>query len=496
MPQLSLRHISKRFGPTVALNEVTMDLPFGSVVALLGENGAGKSTLMHILSGALAPDSGTMTLEGQPYHPRNPADALRAGVAMVHQELSLVPHLNGWANLALGREKNRLGWLRPAEERRRARTTAERVGLTDAPWDQPVGQWPLAARQLLEIARALLWRPRVLVLDEPTSALSSSQTQTLFSLMHELKSQGVCLVFITHHMEEVPQVADSWIVLRDGNVVDVGAVKNTRMEDLIQKMVGRPLTQIFPQIQPPGDEVVLRVDALAGRSGPAKVSFRLKRGEIFGLAGLMGAGRSETLRTLFGLNAMRHGQLSWLGKTFQRSSVAQAIENRWGFVSEDRKSEGLMLGRSLRENLTLSHLRPYHRSGFLSLKRERLETRHWLQRLGVRHRDVEQPIRQLSGGNQQKIAVGRLLHQGAELLLLDEPTQGIDVGSRHAIYQWIAQRAAEGASIILASSQLPELLGLCHTIGVMRAGQLLEVRPSHQWNEHELIKAALPEERL
>jgi ribose transport system ATP-binding protein len=482
--------IAKAFGPTQALRGVDLELRPAEVHALVGENGAGKSTLMKVLSGALTPDAGRMTLDGQPYAPRGPQDARRRGVAMIYQELTLAPHLSVEANVMLGLEESRFGFLRRAEHQRRVRDALAVLQHPEIRPESAVAGLGPGAQQLVEIARALIVDVRVLVLDEPTSALTQHDARHLFQLMRRLRDRGVTLVYISHFLEEVEEVADRFTVLRDGRSVGGGSVKEFARERIIEMMVGRSLAEQFPRVPHPIGEPVLELKEVAGVVLPQGVSLTLHRGEILGVAGIVGAGRTELLRTIFGLDPVRRGQVVVKMVSGAATSPRRRIEQGVGLLSEDRKSEGLALARSIADNLTYSRLGPYRTFCWLNLVRRRQAVLDWLRRLRVRCAGPEQPVGELSGGNQQKVALGRLLHQQADILLLDEPTRGVDIGSKAEIYRLVGELAAQGKAILFVSSYLPELLGVCDRLAVMSRGRLSPVRPVEEWKPEQVMTYA------
>jgi ribose transport system ATP-binding protein len=481
---LRLSGIHKRFGGTLALNGVSLDIAPGEVHALIGENGAGKSTLMKILSGAYTPDAGTMELNGRPYAPEAPSDARRVGVVMVNQELAIAPHLTVAENIVLGAEPSHGPFLRRTETRRLAADALAQLGRPDIPLHVPAGSLSIAEQQLVEIARAIALGCRVLVLDEPTSSLTQTDVKKLFTLVRRLRSQGQSVIYISHFLEEVQALSDRYTVLRDGQSVATGRTSDVTMDHIAQLMVGRQVEDLYVRTtRVPGD-VLLEVKDVAGALKPTTASLTLRRGEVLGLAGLIGSGRSELLRTIFSLDEIRTGSVH-VGAFLGSSSPATRWGQGVGMLSEDRKDEGLALNLGLEENLTLPKL-PWR----ISPSALSSETSEWIKKLGVRCAGPGQPIGQLSGGNQQKIALGRLLRNGADVLLLDEPTRGVDIGAKQNIYRLIDELACSGKAVLMVSSYLPELLGTCDRIAVMYRGMLGPARPVAEWNEHSIMLAA------
>ena len=487
-PRFRMRGIRKAFGATVALDGVDLEVAPGEVCALVGQNGAGKSTLMAVLSGALAPDGGEMTLDGAPYRPRDPLEARQAGVAMIYQELSLAPHLSVMENVALGMEPTRLGLMRWDETRRRARAALAQLEHAEIAPETPVSRLSVAGQQLVEIARAFAVGCRVLVLDEPTSSLAQADARRLFELVARLKDQGHAIVYISHFLEEVKQVADRFVVLRDGRNAGGGRTADASPREIVAMMVGSAVGEVYPRSARRRGEPILEV----GGWGPGSAPLTLHRGEVVGIAGLLGAGRTSLLRSVFGLEAVRQGRVR-----------VKAIEGfhsptrRWrqgvGFLSEDRKDEGLALGLSVADNMTLSRLAGLGPGPLVLPRPQARAAAGLIQRLGIRCRGPAQAVRELSGGNQQKVALARLLHHDADLLLLDEPTRGIDVASKTQIYALVDALVADpgegrpARAVLFVSSYFPELLGLSDRIAVMCRGRLSEARPASELDEHRLI---------
>ena len=494
-PRLQMTGVHKRFGPTVALDGVDLLVRPGEVHALIGENGAGKSTLMKVLSGAIRPDAGEMVLDGRPFEPTDPHHARRSGIAMIYQELNLAPHLTVEENVMLGVEETWGGVLRRAPMRRRVLTALAQLRHPDIRPDVRVRDLGIGAQQLVEVARALVTDARIIVMDEPTSSLSQEDAAQLFALIGRLRERGVSIVYISHFLEEVRRVADRFTVLRDGRVTGTGVVADTPTERIIERMVGRGLDEMFPRVPHEPGEPILRLDALAGDPLPIGVDLTLHRGEILGLAGLIGAGRTELIRAVFGLAPVQSGRvtIAVAGRGFTTDPGAppyRRLAQGVGMLSEDRKAEGLALPMSLADNITLSRFGTVSRMGLLSLRRQRQAAGRWIEQLGIRTRGPNEAVWNLSGGNQQKVALARLLHQEADVLLLDEPTRGIDVGAKVQLFRLMGELAAAGKAILFVSSYLPELLGVCDRIAVMSRGRLVEARPTSRWSEQDIMTAA------
>jgi ribose transport system ATP-binding protein len=489
-PVLRMAEVSKAYGATRALDGVTFELSRGEVHALLGENGAGKSTMMKVLSGAVAPDSGRMSIDGRPYAPSGPLDGLRSGISMIYQELNLAPHLTVEENVMLGRESHAWGWLDRRGMKARVREVLDLVHHPEISPDVPVRKLSVGAKQVVEIARALLNRSRILVMDEPTSSLSQEDSLRLFEIVRRLRDQDVSVIYISHFLEEVQKVADRYTVLRDGRNAGSGTMEGTSLEDIIRLMVGQDFAELFPRVPHEKGGAIVSLNGLKGARMSAPVSLELFRGEILGLAGLVGAGRTELLRTMFGLDAVEGGSLVVSGVETSAARPWTRIGQGFGLLSEDRQGEGLALPLSLADNLTLSRFSPYRRHGLLSVGRQRKAAADWIGRMKIKAGGPLQKVFSLSGGNQQKVALARLLHQQAEVLLLDEPTRGIDVVSKAQIYEWIGELARQGKAVLFVSSYLPELLGVCDRIAVFYRGGLVEAREASAWDAGSLMAAA------
>ncbi|HXQ82189.1 MAG TPA: sugar ABC transporter ATP-binding protein [Opitutaceae bacterium] len=492
--RLRLDRVSKAFGATQALRSVSLEVAAGEVHALIGENGAGKSTLLKILSGAHESDAGSMELDGRPYRPAGPLDARKRGVAMIYQEVNLAPHLSVRENILLGLESSTMGWIDAQDSRRRAGDALAALGYGHFPLERAAGDFSIAEQQVIEVARALLTQPRVLIMDEPTSSLTQSDTEKLFDVIGRLRAQGVSIIYVSHFLEECRRACDRYTVLKDGETVGAGQMRDSGVDGLIALMTGRPVADLYHRTPRELGSVVLEARALESPPRLRAASLRVRKGEIFGLAGLVGAGRTDLVRAIFGLDRAAAGEVA----VFGRSALGQTPRQRWnqgvGFLSENRKEEGLMLNLSIKDNITLTKLEAFGRLGWIRAGRQAAAAHRWTGELAVKCRDVDQSVGELSGGNQQRVALARLLEHPARILILDEPTRGIDVGSKAEIYEIIGSLAAAGKSVILVSSYLPELLGLCDTIGVMRRGELVAAKPRAEWSEPELLRAAVGNE--
>jgi ABC-type sugar transport system ATPase subunit len=464
--------ISKAFPGVRALRDVRLDLRAGEVLALLGENGAGKSTLIKVLSGAHRPDCGRIEIGGRPVCIASPREALRLGIAVIYQEFNLVPTLSAAENIALGRETMALGpFLSFSAERRTARDLFRRMDVAIDP-DAPVAELSVAQQQVVEIARALGRAARIMVMDEPTAALTAAEAEKLFSIIADLKARGLGVIYITHRLDEVFRVADRVAVLRDGELVGMRAVAELTRQELIEMMVGGRIESEFPKERAPIGEERLVVRGLRRGSAVRGVSFSVRRGEVLGLAGLVGSGRTETVRLIFGADRREAGAIELDGKRLDVRSPLDAIRSGICLLAEDRKSQGLILGRSVRENFGLPNLRSFSRLGFVDGRREAAALARHVKGLRIRITDPEAPAGNLSGGNQQKVVLGKWLEANSEVIIFDEPTRGIDVGAKNEIYRLMNRLAAGGKALIMVSSELPEALGMSDRILVMHEGRV------------------------
>ncbi|MFC5748218.1 sugar ABC transporter ATP-binding protein [Actinomadura rugatobispora] len=490
-PALEARGLVKRFPGVTALDGAGLVCRPGRVHALLGENGAGKSTLVRILTGDHPPDEGELLIGGKPVRLEDPRQALAHGVTAVYQELTVLPDLSVLDNVMLGQEIARRGLLDRGRQRATARAALERVGLGGLDPRTRAGTLSAATRQLVEIARALVRGSRVLLLDEPSALLSGEGLDALHAVVRELTAGGVAVIYITHRLEEVRALADDVTVLRDGRLVSTGPAAGYPVDRIVREMVGRDVDAVFPDLAAPGAEEVLRVRGLvpAGRSVPP-LDLTVRAGEIVGVAGLLGSGRSTLLRTLAGVAPRSAGEVAVAGRPV-RGSLRAAVEAGVVLVPEERKTEGLVLDLPVRANTTLSSLRSVAPGGWLSGARERAAFEEERARFGIRVSGPGQRTGQLSGGNQQKIVLAKWLRTGPKVLLLDEPTRGIDIGAKAEIYKIIAELAGRGLAVVFASSELPEVTGLAHRVLVCRDGRVGGELTGDRINEEQIMHLAL-----
>jgi len=489
-PLLEMKAITKRFPGVLALDRVDLSVARGEVHLLLGENGAGKSTLMKILSGACPMDAGEIRLEGRPIQIRSPSHARTLGISMIYQELNLVPNLTVADNIFLGREPSRAGFVL----RRRMEDDAKRLLRrmhADVRPDALARDLPVAQQQLVEICRALSLDAKVIVMDEPTSPLTGRETAVLFRLIRSLKASGVAVIYITHRLEEARAVGDTVTVLRDGRRVGSAPARSVSNDRLVRMMVGRTLAQVFPRLARPRPGAILEVNGLAREGVLGPVSFRVAPGEILGVAGLIGSGRTELARALIGADRRTGGAISIGGRPVRIASPRDARRAGLCLLPEDRKAQGLVLGLPVLHNVSLASLDRLSRLGFLRLRAERREVQGLVDRLRVRTPTLEQLARNLSGGNQQKVVLARWLAVEPRVLVFDEPTRGIDVGARFEVYKLVAMLARQGVGIVLISSDLGEVLGLSHRVAVMRGGRMTAVLPRRSATPERVMRHAM-----
>ena len=437
-----------------------------------------------------------MEIDGRPYLPVTPLDARLRGIALIHQELSLCPHLSVAENIMMGIESSRLGWLDRKTLHSRTLEVLKTFPHPEIKPETRIADLSLGARQIVEICRSIAARARIILMDEPTSSLQRDDVTRLFELIRKVRSEGLSVIYISHFLEEVREIADRFTVLRDGESIATGQIVGVTDEELITQMVGRPVQNLFPPRPPPSLEVtetVLKVENLAVPPTLRHASFELRRGEILGVAGLMGSGRTQLVRSIFGLDPVQSGTVVLKGKALSARGGAPALRlfQGLGYLSEDRKGEGLGVTLSVADNVTLTRFSSCSRLGWVNLSRQRQQAETLVTALGIKVRNVAQSVKTLSGGNQQKVALARLLHQNADVLLLDEPTRGIDIGSKVQVYETIARCAGENKAVLMISSYLPELFGMCDRLAVMSRGRLSEVRPIEAWTPETVMQAAV-----
>ncbi|MDO4761553.1 MAG: sugar ABC transporter ATP-binding protein [Corynebacterium sp.] len=474
-PVLSLVDVCKSFGPVNVIDHVSVHVRPGRVLALLGENGAGKSTLIKMMSGVYQPDSGQIIVDGKPTRLPTAKAAEALGIATIHQELNLVPTMSVAENVMLGRAPRRFGLVNFSRLRAEARAALDLIGV-DVDLDTPMQELGIAHQQMVEIAKALSVNARILILDEPTAALTDREVEQLFRIIRQLKARGVAMVFISHHLDEIAAIADTVSVLRDGHfIAEVPAT--TSEDELVRLMVGREIDNQFPKHTTAHGPVVLDVRDLSASGKYHDVSFRVHAGEIVGIAGLVGAGRTELLRGIVGADHRDHGEVLIDATTIKPNDIRAAIHAGIGLVPEDRKAQGLVLDASVNDNLGLATFRSTARFRLVDRSGQRQRATQVADSLRIKMASMSQPVRNLSGGNQQKVVFGRWVLAGSKVLLLDEPTRGVDVGAKVEIYTLINQIIADGGAVVMVSSELPEILGMSDRILVMSSGRLVGELP-------------------
>ncbi len=470
-PLVEMRGMEKRFTGVEALKGVDLTLYGGECLAICGENGAGKSTLIKLLGGVFPADTGEIALEGETAHIPNPHVAAQLGIAIIHQEFNLVPQLAARENIALGQEKTRFGFTDPRAEAVEARSLFKRIGVTIDP-EERCADLTIAQQQAVEIAKALHIQARIIVMDEPSATLTERETRRLFEIIHELKSQGLGIIYISHRVEEIFEVAERVMVLRDGEHVateDTGSIERDR---LIELMVGRTIDSEFPRRSVTLGDEVLRVENICRGEDVRSVSFSVREGEVLGFAGLVGAGRTETVRLIFGADQPTDGTIYLNGAPVTISGPRDAIRRGICLLTEDRRRQGLIVDHSVRENFGLPNLDLFGRGPFVGSRRERKHLDRHVSSLQIKLASPEQPVSTLSGGNQQKVVLAKWLERDSRVIIFDEPTRGIDVGAKYEIYLLLNRLASRGKAVIMISSELPEVLGMSDRIIVMHEGEV------------------------
>lgn len=494
-PILALENISKQFPGVKALDGVSFSMNAGEVHALLGENGAGKSTLIKIISGVHLPDTGTMTFDGQPVQFNNPREAQAKGIATIYQELSLYPELSVAENIFMGHAPRRkvgplsvIDWKAVSE---RAQELLSSLNIHDLDVNRKVGTLTVGNRQRVEIAKALSLNARILIMDEPTAALTEADVQRLFEIVRLLKQRGVGIIYISHRLAEVFELADRVTVFRDGHYVDSKPVSQTSEDDLIRMMVGRTINELFPKLPSEIKHNVLEVRDLWHKPLTKGVSMTVRAGEIVGLAGLVGSGRSELAQVIFGITPAESGQILIENKPVQVKNPGQAMKLGVAYVPEDRGTQGLVRQMKIRENVSLAVLRSLVRGAFVDSSAEKSLADQMIQQLSIRAYSREQIVNKLSGGNQQKIVVGKWLASKPKILIMDEPTRGVDVGAKAEIHRLISELAQQGLAILMISSELPEVMGMSDRILVMRGGQIVAEYSRAEATQENIVTAMM-----
>ncbi|TDK28238.1 sugar ABC transporter ATP-binding protein [Arthrobacter crusticola] len=467
---LRVSGVTKQYPGTIAVQDVDLDIYPGEVVALLGENGAGKSTLSSIIAGVTQPTTGTMTWNGEPYSPATPGDAIAAGIGLIHQEMRLLPDLTVAENVMVGRWPMRSGFLDARSMREKAKVQLQRLGFKGG-MDATVRNLSVAGQQQVEIAKALMLNASLLILDEPTAALGQSETEALFDCVRSLQAEGVSFIYVSHRLAEIAQIATRIVVLRDGRKITEHASGEVSPKQLVEEMVGRPVERLFPEVPPPTDKVVLQVQDLHDKAGNfTDVSFSVREGEIFGIAGIVGAGRTELVRAIAGAQHRHGGTVQLDGRTLKADDPMAAIKAGIVLIPEDRKQQGLVVSDTIENNIALPNMTKIGSGGWIAPAKVRKLARSVAAGIGMKG-NVSLPVASLSGGNQQKVVIGKWLERNPRLVILDEPTRGIDVGARASIYEVIAELARNGNAVVVVSSDLEEVLGLAHRVMVLARGQ-------------------------
>lgn len=489
---LQVRNLSKSFVGMKALDQVQLDLKKGEVHAVMGENGAGKSTFMKLLMGLLSPDSGEIWLEGEMLKNADVNETLKRGISMIHQEMLVVPELTVAQNIFLGREKTNWlpFWLDDTRTNAQAEAILQQMGVDIAPTTL-LKHLSVAEMQMVEIAKAISNNAKVIIMDEPTSAISDKEVATLFKIIKDLKQQGVGILYISHKMDEIFQISDTITVLRDGQYIGTKPASELDQPTLISMMVGREITNLFPEIVPSKGEVVLSVKQLTRQGAFSDITFEVRKGEVLGLAGLMGAGRTEVARAIFGLDRYDSGEIYLNGRAVHIHSPAEAIELGIGYVSEDRKGLGFIPAMTIQDNITLSSLPQHAKAGWVMTDSEETVAARMMQNLRIKATGAAQKVSHLSGGNQQKVVIAKVLQAAPNVVILDEPTRGIDIGAKFEIYKLINDLKAQGIAVVMISSELPEILGLSHRILVLSKGKQTALLSNTEATQDMIMKFAM-----
>ncbi|WP_191602696.1 sugar ABC transporter ATP-binding protein [Marinomonas algicola] len=485
LPVMQIRSIVKEFSGVRVLHKITLDIFSGEVLGVLGENGAGKSTLLKIISGIYTRTSGSIKIDGEDADIQSSSDAKRLGIAMIPQEFNLISSLNVFENIFLGNELKSGFLLNKTLMRRKANQLLKELE-TDLNPDALIEKLSVAEKQMVEIAKALVNESRILIMDEPTTVLTDHEVDIFFKLVEKLKQRGVTIIFISHKLKEVKQLCDRLAILRDGHLISVDDVCDIDEEDMARKMVGRELNQIYPARAEHSEEVVLKVSNLSIRGLLYDISFDLKKGEVLGFAGLIGAGRTETAEAIMGLRKKDSGRIDVNGQTVEILSISDAVQHNLAYLSEDRQGKGLIMNFDIPKNITLISLAAYVR-GLIQHKKERAVARDYVQRFDIKAASINSNLANLSGGNQQKVYLSKWMDTQPNILILDEPTRGIDVNTKKEIYHFIRSLTEQGVSVIVISSELEEVMGLSNRVMVMRSGEIMGELTGDAINEKEIM---------
>lgn len=489
---LQVRNLSKSFSGVKALDHVQLDLRRGEVHALMGENGAGKSTFMKILVGLLSPDTGEIVFEGETLHHAHVRDLLKKGISMIHQEILLVPELTVAQNIFLGQEpsKRLLSWLKDDEINKQTTELLHQIGADISPKTK-MKYLSVAQMQMVEIAKAIANKSKVIIMDEPTSAISEKEVEMLFKLIQDLKQKGVAIVYISHKMDEIYTIADTITVLRDGKYITTKPATELDRKNLIALMVGREIETLYPDAPTNKGEIMLSVKNLTSRGKFSAISFDVYQGEVVGLAGLMGAGRSEIARAIYGLDKYDSGEILIKGTPTKISSAKEAVKNGIGYVSEDRKGWGFIPALSVKHNLSLASIKNHTKNGWINTTTETQAAKNAVEELKIKAATLNQSVIYLSGGNQQKVVIGKVLATNPTIVILDEPTRGVDVGAKFEIYKLINQLKSKGIAIIMISSELPEIIGMSDRVVVLSKGKQTATFDKQQATQENIMHYAV-----
>ncbi|PSA95014.1 D-xylose ABC transporter ATP-binding protein [Bacillus atrophaeus] len=488
--QIDMNDIHKAFGKNQVLSGVSFNLKPGEVHALMGENGAGKSTLMNLLTGLHGLDKGSIRINGKETYFSNPKEAEQNGIAFIHQELNIWPEMTVLENLFIGKEMtSKLGILNTKKMKALAKKQFEKLSVSLS-LDQEAGKCSVGQQQMIEIAKALMTKAEVIIMDEPTAALTEREINKLFEVIASLKKAGVSIVYISHRMEEIFSICDRITIMRDGKTVDTTNISETSFDEVVKKMVGRELTDRYPQRRPELGDIVLEVRDASKKGSFEHVSFHVRSGEIVGVSGLMGAGRTEIMRALFGIDRLDSGEIWLAGKKTNIKNPNDAVKKGLGFITENRKDEGLLLDTSIRENIALPSLTSFSPKGMIDQKREASFVELLINRLTIKTASPETHARNLSGGNQQKVVIAKWIGIGPKVLILDEPTRGVDVGAKREIYTLMNELTDRGVAIIMVSSELPEIIGMSDRIIVVHEGKISGEVASQEATQERIMTLA------